>query len=79
MSRDLSLLLRNGVPLNDRMVLMSVRQEMVHVHKMDRRSTVEQYRKMGFVLKEETAATIPAQKGFVKLIFEAEDTQKSRE
>ena len=76
---ELCLILRNGVPLSGRMILMSDRQEMVHVHKMDRKSTVEQYRKKGFVLKEETAATIPAQKGFVKLIFEAEDVQKARE
>jgi len=45
------------------------REEIVHVHKIDSRTTIEQYRKKGYVLKEKTNATIPAQKGFVKLIF----------
>ena len=52
---------------------MPERQEAVHVHKMDRSITIKQYRRKGFVLKEEAKATIPAQKGFVKLIFVAPD------
>ncbi len=43
--------------------------ESVHVHNMDVDSVVEQYRARGFVLQERTAPTIPAQPGFVKLIF----------
>ncbi len=43
--------------------------EAVHVHSIDARGVIEEYKKRGFILKERTTPTIVAQGGFVKLIF----------
>ena len=43
--------------------------ESVHVHRMDADSVIEEYRRKGFTLKESTKPTIPAQIGFVRLVF----------
>ena len=50
---------------------MGERFEAIHVHRIDERGVIEEYRAKGFVLKERAAPTIVgAQMGFVKLIFE---------
>ena len=48
---------------------MNDQYEAVHVHCIDERGVIEEYREKGFVLKERTTPTIIAQMGFVKLIF----------
>jgi len=49
---------------------MGERIESVHVHCIDARGMIEEYREKGFVLKERLPPTIPAQPGFIKLVFE---------
>lgn len=44
-------------------------QEFVHVHWIDEKNVIEEYRQLGFTLVERTKPTIVAQIGFVKLIF----------
>ena len=48
---------------------MNDRDETVHVHKLDMRMTVEQYKRKGYELKEERKSEISAQRGFRTLIF----------
>ena len=67
-------MLRNDLDDSAKINNMTDRYEEVHVHKMDVRSTTEQYRKKGYRLQEQTKATIAAQKGFVKLIFVKSDS-----
>ncbi len=52
---------------------MEDRSESVHVHWYDASHVIEQFRKKGFSLKEQTEPTVLAQKGFIKLIFVPED------
>jgi hypothetical protein len=52
---------------------MGEKYEAVHVHCIDERGVIEEYRQRGFILKERTAPTIIAQMGFVKLIFVASE------
>ena len=51
------------------MVAMVDRTKSEHVHRMDAEPVIEEYRRNGYVLKEQTKPTIMAQRGFVKLIF----------
>jgi len=44
--------------------------EAVHVHCMDAKQVIKEYREQGYLLKERTEPTILAQLGFIKLIFE---------
>jgi len=41
----------------------------VHVHCLDERGVIEQYKAQGYILQQRTKPTIIAQGGFVKLIF----------
>jgi len=43
---------------------------------MDADLVVEEYRKKGYKLKEQTKPTIIAQKGFVRLVFVPADNQE---
>jgi hypothetical protein len=52
---------------------MEDRSVSVHVHKCDASQVVREYSEKGYALKERTKSTIPAQDGFVKLIFIPEE------
>jgi len=56
--------------------LMSEDYKSTHVHRMDADLVVEEYRKKGYKLKEQTKPTIIAQKGFVRLVFVPADNQE---
>ena len=48
--------------------------ESVHVHSIDERGVIEEFKQRGFVLHERTNPTIIAQMGFIKLIFVRDET-----
>jgi hypothetical protein len=48
---------------------MEDRSQSVHVHKSDATQVVRDYREKGYTLKERAKPTIPAQDGFIRLIF----------
>lgn len=52
---------------------MIERTESVHVHRGDVAHVIAEYRAKGFKLKEKTSPTIIAQRGFIKLVFVADE------
>lgn len=72
----------NGGQFASNTPAMEDRTLSVHAHRADADAVIREQRQNGYVLKERTKPTIPAQDGFVRLVFVPEEslpgTKRSR-